>query len=158
MAARIKDRLETELQALEQELKISLPKELHAALALGDLRENSEYQTALQRQEFVRARIAQIQKQLSDLSLIDLNKLPRDRVAYGSKIELEDLDTGEKITYKLAIGDDVDPDNGVISVSSPIGASLIGKKEGDEVVVRTPAKVRRFEIVRLKTIHEENGD
>ena len=158
MATRIRDRLRIELQALDQELKISLPKELHEALAHGDLRENSEYQTALQRQEYVRARIAHLQKQLSDLSLIDLNKLPRDRVAYGSRIVLEDLDTGERMTYKLAIGDDVDPDHGSISVSSPIGSSLIGKEEGDEVVARTPAKVRRFEIVKLKTIHEQDDE
>lgn len=154
---KIKDRLEQELHALEQELKISLPRELHTALAHGDLRENSEYQSALQRQEYVRARIAQVQKQLSDLSMVNLDKLPRDRVAYGSTIDLADLDSGEKITYKLTIGDDVDPENGLISVSSPIGASLVGKQEGDEVVVRTPAKVRRFEIVRLRTIHDGGG-
>ncbi|MBI4468843.1 MAG: GreA/GreB family elongation factor [Acidobacteria bacterium] len=157
MASRLKERLETELHSYEQELKITLPRELHTALAHGDLRENSEYQSALQRQEYVRARISHLQKQLSDLAMINLDKLPRDRVAYGSTVRLEDLDTGEKVTYKLTLGDDVDPDNGLISVSSPIGASLLGKVEGDEVMVRTPAKVRRFEIVTLKTIHEASN-
>jgi len=155
---KVKERLEAELRALENELKVELPRQLQEALAHGDLRENAEYQSALQRQEFVRARIAQIRKQLSDLSLIPVDRLPRDSVAYGSTVTLSDLETGEEVTYRLVIGDEVDPERGWISLSSPIGSSLVGKKEGDEVIVRTPAKVRRFEIVKLVTIHDSVED
>jgi transcription elongation factor GreA len=152
---KIKERLEGELRALENELLVELPKELHRALQLGDLRENAEYQAARDRQEFVRTRIAQVKKQLSDLSMLNLQNLPRNRVAYGSTVKLVDLDTGEKITYRLAIGDEVDPDKGAISVSSPIGTGLLGKQEGDEVLIQTPGGKRRFEIVGLATIHDE---
>ncbi|MCS6816765.1 MAG: transcription elongation factor GreA [Blastocatellia bacterium] len=152
---KLKERLEAELRALENELKFELPKELQRALAHGDLRENAEYQAALQRQEFVRARIAQIRKQLSDLSMLNVSALPRDRVAYGSTVTLLDLDTGEEVTYRLALGDEVDPERGVISVSSPIGSSLLGKREGDEVIVHTPARKRRFEIIKLITLPQE---
>jgi transcription elongation factor GreA len=152
---KIKERLEAELRALTNELNVELPRALHVALGHGDLRENADYQAARQRQEFVRARIAQIQKQLADLSLINVQNLPRDRVAYGSTVKLVDLDSGETFTYRLSMGAEVDPDQGFISVSSPVGSSLLGKQEGDEVVVKTPTRTRRMEIVELRTIHEE---
>lgn len=155
---KFKERLETELRTLENELQFELPRELQKALEHGDLRENAEYQSALQRQEFVRARISQLHKQLSDLSMISFNKLPRDRVAYGSTVTLMDLESGEKITYRLVIGDEIDPEKGLISLSSPIGASLVGRQEGDEVKVNTPAKVRHFEVVKLLTMHDEIGN
>lgn len=158
MTLKIREKLEAEMRALENELKFDLPRELQKALEHGDLRENSEYQSALQRQEFVRARIAQIRKQLSALSMINLNKLPRDRAAYGSIVTVRDIETGETITYRLVIGDEVDPEKGLISVSSPIGASLVGKQEGDEVRVQTPAKVRHLEVVRLVTLHDQVAD
>jgi transcription elongation factor GreA len=153
--SKIKERMEEELRALITELTIELPRALQAALAHGDLRENADYQAARQRQEFVRARISQIQKQLIDLSLINVERLPRDRVAYGSTVKLTDLESGEMFTYRLAIGDEVDPEKGFISVSSPVGSSLLGKQEGDEVLVRTPAKTRRMEIIELRTLHDE---
>jgi transcription elongation factor GreA len=152
---KFKERLAAELRSLESELKFELPRELKKALEHGDLRENAEYQSALQRQEFVRARISQIHKQLSDLSRINFNKLPRDRAAYGSTVTLKDLESGDVVRYRLVIGDEVDPEKGLISLSSPIGSSLIGKQEGDEVKVATPAKNRHFEIVKLVTIHDE---
>jgi transcription elongation factor GreA len=152
---KIKERLENELKALMTELTVELPKALHIALGHGDLRENADYQAARQRQEFVRARIAQLQKQLADLSLMNLKNLPRDRVAYGSTVKLIDLENGETFTYRLSIGAEVDPEKGFISVSSPIGSSLLGREEGDEVVVQTPARTRRVEIVELRTFHEE---
>lgn len=155
MGLKITAKLEGELRALENELYVELPRELQKALEHGDLRENAEYQAARERQEFVRARIAQIKKQLSDLSMINLQNLPRDRAAYGSTVKLVDLDTGEELTYRLVIGDEIDPENGRISASSPIGSGLIGKQEGDEVVIQTPGGRRRFEIVGLKTLHDE---
>ena len=158
MTLKIREKLEAEMRALENELKFDLPRELQKALEHGDLRENSEYQSALQRQEFVRARIAQIRKQLSDLSMINLSKVPRDRAAYGSIVTVRDIETRETITYRLVIGDEADPERGLISISSPIGASLVGKQEGDEVTVQTPAKVRHLEIVRLVTLHDQVAD
>lgn len=155
LANKMRKRLEEELDALMEELNVELPRALQTAMAHGDLRENADYQAARERQEFVRARIAQIKKQLADLSMVNLDRLPRDRIAYGSTVKLVDLDTGETFTYRLAIGDEVDPQNGVISVSSPVGSSLLGKEEGDIVVVRTPTKVRRLEIIELRTIHDE---
>ncbi|MCS6803716.1 MAG: transcription elongation factor GreA [Acidobacteriota bacterium] len=153
--SKITERLEEELKALQTELTVELPRALQAAIANGDLRENGDYQAAKQRQEFVRARIAQLQRQLAELSLININNLPRDRVAYGSTVKLVDLENGETFTYRLSIGAEVAPEKGYISVSSPVGASLLGKAEGDEVVVQTPTRRRRMEIVELHTIHEE---
>ncbi len=155
---KIREKLEAEMRSLENELKFELPRELQKALEQGDLRENSEYQSALQRQEFVRARLAQIRKQLSDLSVINLSKLPRDRAAYGSTVIVRDIETGETMTYRLVIGDEVDPEKGFISLSSPIGSSLVGKQEGDEITVQTPAKTRHLEIVKLITLHDEVAD
>ena len=152
---KIKERLEAELRALTNELNVELPRALHVALGHGDLRENADYQAARQRQEFVHARIAQLQKQLADLSLMNLQNLPRDRVAYGSTVKLVDLDSGETFTYRLSIGAEINPDEGFISVSSPVGSSLLGKQEGDEIVVTTPTRTRRMEIVQLRTIHDE---
>jgi transcription elongation factor GreA len=152
---KIKERLEEELKALTNELTVELPRALQVALGHGDLRENADYQAARQRQEFVRARMAQIQKQLADLSLVNLNNLPRDRVAYGSTVKLVDLENGETFTYRLAMGAEVDPDKGYISVSSPVGSSLLGKEAGEEVVIKTPTRTRRMKIVELRTIHDE---
>ncbi|MBI3949828.1 MAG: transcription elongation factor GreA [Acidobacteria bacterium] len=151
----MKERLEEELKALTNELNVELPRALQVALGHGDLRENADYQAARQRQEFVRARISQLQKQLADFSLINLSNLPRDRIAYGSTVKLMDLDSGETFTYRLSIGAEVDPEKGFISVSSPVGSSLLGKEEGDEVVVQTPGRTRRMEIIELRTIHNE---
>ncbi len=155
---KITARLEEELRALQNELTIELPRALQVALGHGDLRENADYQAARQRQEFVRARIAQLQQQLAELSLINLNNLPRDRAAYGSTVKLVDLNNGEMFTYRLSMGAEVDPDKGYISISSPVGASLLGKSEGDEVVVNTPNRTRHMEIVELHTLHEETED
>lgn len=155
---KIKERLEEELRSLTNELNIELPRALQTAIAHGDLRENADYQAAKERQEFIRARIAHVQKQLSDLSLINLQNVPRDRVGYGSTVKVRDLETEETFTYRLAIGDEVDPAKGIISISSPVGSGLLGKEEGDEVIIRTPAKVRQLEILEMMTIHDQMED
>lgn len=154
MALALKQRLEDELKQLEYELRSVLPKELQRAAALGDLRENAEYESARNRQEYVRLRLEGIRKRLSDLAMMDLDRLPRDRAAFGSTVVLYDLDREEEITYSLVMSEDADADKGLISASSPIGKSIVGKGEGDEVEVRTPNGLRRFEVISLKTIHD----
>lgn len=151
----VKKKLQDELDLLEEELHFKLPKEIQKAREFGDLRENAEYKAAMERQSIVQARIAQIRQRMSEVQSIDLTKIPTDRVAYGSRVVLYDLDTEEKITYKLVTSEESDPENGLISTVSPIGQALMGKEEGDEIKVKTPKGFRNFEIYRLTTIHEQ---
>lgn len=150
-----KEKILAELKSLEYELTIELPKALRTAAALGDLSENSEYKYARERQDYVRARVRQLQQQLAKLSSIDLSRLPRDRASYGSTLILRDLNRDEEITYRLVTPEEADYEKGLISTSSPIGKSLLNKEEGDEVKVTTPNGIRNFEIVKLTTIHDE---
>jgi transcription elongation factor GreA len=154
----VKKKLQAELDELEAELRIHLPKEIKRAREFGDLRENSEYQTALQRQTMVKARIRELRQRISEVSSIDLSKLPRNKAAYGSKLVLYDGENDEEVTYRLVTPEESDPVNGFISTVSPVGRSLIGKEEGDEVVVTTPAGSRRFEIRRLVTLHNQEPE
>ena len=151
----VRKKLQEELQKLDEELNHKLPKEIQKAREWGDLKENAEYKAAMERQSMVQARIYQIRQRLSEMESIDINKLPKDRIAYGSKVVLYDLDRDEKVTYKLVTSEESDPDNGLISTSSPIGQALMGREEGDEVKVKTPKGMRNFEISRLTTIHEQ---
>lgn len=151
----VKKKLKDELESLEEELHFKLPKEIQHAREFGDLRENAEYKAAMERQSIVKARIGQIRQRLSEVDSIDLSKIPTDRVAYGSRVVLFDLEKEEKVTYKLVTSEESDPDNGMISTVSPIGQALMGKEEGDEVKVKTPTGWRSFEISRLTTIHEQ---
>ena len=151
----VKKKLQDELNSLEEELHFKLPKEIQKAREFGDLRENAEYKAAMERQSIVQARIMQVRQRLGEVESIDLSKIPTDRVAYGSKGVLFDLEREEKVTYKLVTSEESDPENGLISTVSPIGQALMGKEEGDEVRVKTPNGVRNFEISRLTTIHEQ---
>jgi transcription elongation factor GreA len=121
---------------------------------MGDLSENAEYEAARNRQDYVRARIANLRKRLTDLAMLDTSRLPRDRAAYGSRVSLYDLDSGEEITYTLVMAEDANIAEGKISTTSPIGRGLMGRSEGDETVIDTPGGRRRFEVVRLLTIHD----
>jgi len=151
----IKKKLQGELDELESELFIHLPKEIKRAREFGDLRENSEYQTALQRQTMVKARIRELRHRMSEVGSIDLSKLPHDKASYGSTLVLFDAEREEEVTYRLVTPEETDPAAGLISTVSPIGRSLMGKQEGDEVVVSIPSGSRRFEIRRLTTLHDE---
>lgn len=151
-----KEKIVAELKTLEYELTVELPKALRTAAALGDLSENSEYKYARERQDYVRARVRQLQQQLAKLSSIDISRLPHDRASYGSTLVLRDLNRDEEITYRLVSPEEADYEKGLISTSSPIGKSLLNKEEGDEVKVTTPNGVRKFEIVKLATIHDEH--
>lgn len=151
---KVREKLQAELEELDTELRVHLPKEIKQALEFGDLRENSEYKAALERQAFVKARIGQLRQRISEVSSIDISNLPRDCAAYGSTLVLYDPERDEELTYKLVMPEESEPGDGLISTVSPVGKSLMGKEEGDEVVVRTPAGERRFEIRKLTTIHE----
>lgn len=151
------DKLQKELKGLEKEYRVDLPKEIQRALQMGDLRENSEYHSALDRQQFVKARIGQLQKQLKELSLVDLSTLPRDRVALGSTVSLVDAQSGKTSTYELVIPDMADFAKGLVSVTSPIGKALVGHRVGDDVTIRTPGGTKEYEIVKLATVHEKQG-
>jgi len=155
MTEHIKKKLQEEIQALEFELNHELPKELKRAIALGDLSENAEYHMAKQRQEFVRARLGQLKKRMSDLSLINMSNIPRDRAALGSTVKVYDTTKDEEILYKLVTSEESDVANGLISTSSPIGRALMGKKVGDTATVVTPNGKRELEVLTLLTIHDE---
>jgi transcription elongation factor GreA len=153
-AALIK-RFEVEIVALERELTQELPKEIQRARELGDLRENAEYHAAKERQRFVEARVSMLKKRVSEIQLMNLDRIPTDRAGFGSKLTIRE--NGRTFTYELVMPEDSDPDKGLISVASPIGRALVGKEEGDEVDVSTPAGHRSFEIVKLATIHDEEA-
>ncbi len=155
MTQEIKQKLQAELDELETELRVHLPKEIKRALEFGDLRENAEYRAALDRQEMVKARIGQLRQRMSEVASIDISQIPRDRAAYGSTLVLFDAERDEEITYRLVTAEESDPQGGLISTTSPVGRSLMGKEEGDEVTVRTPAGARNFEIRKLTTLHDQ---
>ncbi len=149
----LKKKLEDEIAALENELRIELPREISKARAHGDLSENAEYHAAKERQGMVNARLGQLRARLRELSMIDMSRIPRDRVGLGSSVTVLDLDKDEEITYKLVTVEDADVAKGRISTTSPIGRGLLGKQVGDTVKVQIPGGVREMEIVQLVTIH-----
>jgi len=154
MSEEIKIKIQEELRQLEQELRTEIPQDLKIAVAMGDLSENAEYTAARNRQDYVRARIGNLRKRLADLSMIDVSRLPHDRVGYGSTVLLYDLDNSEELTYKLVMAEDANVAESKISTSSPVGRGLMGRSEGDEVEITTPAGKRRLEIIKLTTIHD----
>jgi transcription elongation factor GreA len=153
----VKKKLQDEIAALEYELRAELPKEIRKARAHGDLSENAEYHAAKERQRYVDARLAQLKKRLGDLSMVDLSKIPRDRVGLGSTVTVLDVDKDERVTYRLVTSEEADVSKGAISTSSPIGRGLLGKQVGDEVRIQIPGGVRAMEIVGLTTMHEAAG-
>lgn len=155
MSSPIVKKLEQEIRALEHELNHELPKELKRARALGDLSENAEFIMAKQRQDFVGARLAQLKKRLAELSLINMNNIPKDKAAFGSRVVLYDVDRHREIEYKLVTSEEADVSKGLISTTSPIGRGLMGKKVGDTVKITTPNGIREFELRALQTIHDE---
>ncbi len=152
---KIKQKLQEEIDALEHELNVDLPKEIAVARAHGDLSENAEYKFAKERQSFVNARIAQLKKRMGDLGMLNLSNIPKDRSGYGSRIVVMDLQKDAKIEYKLVSSEEADVEKGLISTTSPIGRALLNRKVGDEIEVTTPAGKKEFEVVRLVTIHED---
>ena len=154
MIEQLKAKLGAEAERLQHELNVTLPAEIRKAVEHGDLRENSEYKAALERQQFVQARLGQLRQRLSKLSSIDVSQIPGDKVGLGSEVVVEDEKTGSRETYNLVFGDSVEFEEGHVSMSSPIGLALVGKGVGDTTILKLPAMVRRLKIVGLKTIHQ----
>jgi transcription elongation factor GreA len=150
----IKKKLQEEAAALEYELRNELPKEILRARAHGDLSENAEYHAAKERQGYVNAKLHQVKARLAELSLVDVPKIPKDRVGLGSRVTVLDVQKDEEVTYKIVMSEEADAAKGYISTSSPIGKGLLGKEVGDEVKVAIPGGAREFEILSLKTIHD----
>lgn len=156
----LKKRLQEEIAALEYELRHELPKEILRARAHGDLSENAEYHAAKERQGYVNARLVQLRRRLAEIALVDVSRIPRDKVGLGSEVVVLDRAKDEEITYKLVTSEEADFAKGWISTSSPIGKGLLGKQVGDVVRIQIPGGWRELEIVKLTTIHhavEEEG-
>jgi len=147
-------KIQDEIVTLEYELRNELPREILRARELGDLKENAEFHAAKARQSYVDARLAQLKLRLQNLAMVDLSKIPADKVGLGSTVVVLDLAKDAKITYKLVTSEDADVTKGLISTSSPIGKGLLNKQPGDEVAIPSPGGVRMMEILSLKTIHE----
>jgi len=150
-------KLQGEIEMLEHEFHIELPKEILKARAHGDLSENAEYHAAKDRQGWVNARLGQLRARLRVISMVDMSTIPHDRVGLGSTVIVLDTLKDEKIVYKLVTSEDVDVSKGLISTSSPIGRGLLGKQVGDTVKITIPGGVREMEIMELKTIHQTGG-
>lgn len=150
----IKKKLQDEIAALEYELRNELPREILKARAHGDLSENAEYHAAKERQGYVNARLGQLQKRLAEVSMIDMSKIPHDRVGLGSRVVVLDTKKDEQLTYELVTSEEADAPNGKISTGSPIGRALLGKEVGDVVKMQTPGGAKELEILELVTIHE----
>ncbi len=155
MNFKIVSKLEEELEKLNHELIVELPHELKIAAERGDLSENAEYDAAKERKRFVESRISQLQKRISEIMSINVNAIPTDRVGLGSWVQLEDLDTEKIVEYTFVFSEEADPENGRISLATPIGKALVGKQVGDEVVVVVPKGRCEYEIVDLNTIHDK---
>jgi transcription elongation factor GreA len=153
MKEQLLKKLHDEITALDRELKLELPLEIKRARELGDLRENAEYHAAKERQTYVQARISMLQRRVSDIQLINLDKIPHNKAAFGSTVHLRE-DTGSDVVFQLVMPEDADVDKGLISTSSPIGRAIVGKEQGDEVLVVTPNGKRAFEITKLLTVHD----
>ena len=154
-AQRISRKLQDQIAQLERELHAELPKEIAKARAHGDLSENAEYKYAKERQHLVGMRLQQLRKRVADLSLVNLSKIPRDSVGYGSRVTLLDTEKGGEVGYQLVTAEESDVAQGLISTTSPIGRALLGKKPGDVVRVQTPAGNRTFEVIKLLTIYDD---
>lgn len=154
MKQSILKKLDKELSKSQKELQIDIPKAIEIAREHGDLKENAEYKAAKERQTFLQARISLLQKRISDVTSLDLQRIPKDKSGLGSTIFLKNLDTGENKKYHLVFPEDVDPDTGKISTASPIGKALMGKQKGDEAIISLPDQRLEYEVTRILTIHD----
>jgi len=158
MTKKLLERLNRNLKELEYELKNKLPEEIKKAAALGDLSENAEYEAALDRQRLLQSKYRSLKSRINEIAQIDVKRLPKDKVGYGSLVELLDIDNDGEISYQLVMPEDADAKANRISISSPIGKALMGKKEGDEVSIVIPSGRRNYEILSLIPYHEVDED
>ncbi len=158
MKQTILKKLDKQLADSQKELQVDIPEALKIAREHGDLSENAEYKAAKERQTFLQARISLLQKRISDVTSLDLKKIPKDRSGLGSTLYQNDLDTGREKKYRLVFPEDVDPDAGKISAASPIGRALMGKQVGDEIIIPLPDQKVEYEVIRVTTIHEDSEE
>lgn len=151
----LKKKLQEEIAALEYEMHVELPREIARARSYGDLSENAEYSAAKERQSYVDARLSQLKGRLRHFSMIDMSRIPRDKVGLGSEVTVLDLKKDEEISYKLVASEEADVNSGRISTTSPIGKGLLGKEVGDTVKIIIPGGAKEFEILKLTTIHDQ---
>ncbi len=155
MIEELKAKLAREVEQLQYELNVTLPAEIRRAVEMGDLKENSEYKAALERQQLVQARLGQLTERLSKLANIDLAQIPTDKVGLGSKVVVQDEKTGSKETYNLVFGDALEFDESQVTMASPIGRALLGKAKGEIAYLKLPTMVRQLKVVELSTIHDQ---
>jgi len=148
-------KLETELKELKKTLLVDIPKEIAAAASQGDLSENAEYEQALAKRDMYQNKVVVMEKRIQEIASLDVGRLPKDKVAYGSKVTLLDLDSDKEVTYKLVLPEELGESADQLSISSPIGMALVGLDEGAEVKIKIPAGMRRFEVLSLVTIHQQ---
>ena len=158
MIEALKKKLSEEAEKLRYELNVTLPSEIRRAVEMGDLRENSEYKAALERQKFVQARLGQLGARLAKLSSIDMTQIAADSVGLGSKVVVEDQDTKDRETYHFVFGDSIEFEDGHVTMASPIGRAMLGKKKGEVAMLKLPARTRKLKIVELVTIHQAEPD
>ena len=152
MLREVKQKLEEEVQRIDHELRVTLPKEIQTALGQGDLSENAEYESAKNRQSTIQARFAQIQKRLADLSRIDVADVPKDRAGLGSEVTVENLESGEEIRYTLVIPELADGNKSFVSMASPVGKALMNRRVGDTVTITIPRGTLEYEVRRIVTL------
>jgi transcription elongation factor GreA len=155
MIQKMRDKLGKEIEELTRELTVTLPQAIATAVSMGDLRENSEYKSALERQQLVQARLGQLHLRLSQLAQLANTEAPHDRVGLGSKVIVEDLSTGDRETYTLVLAEMMDIDDGHISLASPLGRALTDRRPGDEVSLRLPIATRKLRVIEVVTIHQQ---
>lgn len=155
MLDEIREKIENEIEKLTHELTVDLPERIKIAMEHGDLRENSEYKAAKDRQSFVEARLNHLTSRMTELSRIDVNEMAYDRVGFGSKVKIRDLDMDEDFTFTITAGDFIDLDAGQVSLASPIGQGLLGAAAGEEVTIELPRGERRYKVLELKTLPQQ---
>jgi transcription elongation factor GreA len=148
-------KLEAELKVLKQALLVEIPKEIAHAASQGDLSENAEYEQALAKRDIYQNKVVAMEKRIAEVASLDINRLPKDKAAYGSRLTLLDLDTDKEVTYKLVLPEELGEHPEHLSISSPIGMALVGLEEGAEVKIKIPAGVKRFEVLSLLTVHQQ---
>jgi transcription elongation factor GreA len=148
-------KLEAELKVLKQALLVEIPKEIASAASQGDLSENAEYEQALAKRDIFQNKVVTMEKRIAEVASLDISRLPKDKVAYGTRVTLLDLDSDKEVTYKLVLPEELADHPDHLSISSPIGLALVGAVEGDEVKIKIPAGVKRFEVLTLLTVHQQ---
>ena len=147
-------KLEAELRELKNTLLNEIPKEIGHAAAQGDLSENAEYEQALAKRDMFQNKVVNLEKRIAEVATLDIDRLPRDRAAYGSSVKLLDLDSDKKLTYHLVLPEELDGNAHNLSISSPIGLALVGLEQGAEVKITIPAGTKHFEVLEVVTIHD----